>query len=159
MFQFGLKSDIIPKNYRAESVVEAFRKEKLDGKKILLPRAGEARPVLPVELRKMGADVDEVTAYLTEQVRDNTDLLVKQLEDNAIDLITFTSSSTVKNFKNLLPPKEFTRLIDGITIASIGPITTDTAVESGFKVDISAESYTIPGLCEAILKYYRNYKG
>lgn len=159
MFQFGLKSDIIPKNYRAESVVEAFRKEKLDGKKILLPRAGEARPVLPVELRKMGADVDEVTAYLTEKVRDNADLLVKQLEDNAIDLITFTSSSTVKNFKNLLPPKEFTRLIDGIAIASIGPITTDTAVESGFKVAISAESYTIPGLCEAILKYYRNYKG
>lgn len=158
MFQFGLKSDIIPKNYRAESVVEAFRKEKLDGKKILLPRAGEARPVLPVELRKMGADVDEVTAYLTEKVRDNADLLVKQLEDNAIDLITFTSSSTVKNFKNLLPPKEFTRLIDGIAIASIGPITTDTAVESGFKVAISAESYTIPGLCEAILKYYRNYK-
>ena len=158
MFQFGLKSDIIPKNYRAESVVDAFRKEKLDGKKILLPRAGEARPVLPVELRKMGADVDEVTAYLTEKVRDNADLLVKQLEDNAIDLITFTSSSTVKNFKNLLPPKEFTRLIDGITIASIGPITTDTATESGFKVDVSAESYTIPGLCEAILKYYRNYK-
>lgn len=158
MFQFGLKSDIIPKNYRAESVVEAFRKEKLDGKKILLPRAGEARPVLPVELRKMGADVDEVTAYLTEKVRDNADLLVKQLEDNAIDLITFTSSSTVKNFKNLLPPKEFTRLIDGIAIASIGPITTDTATESGFKVAISAESYTIPGLCEAILKYYRNYK-
>ncbi len=158
MFQFGLKSDIIPKNYRAESVVEAFRKEKLDGKKILLPRAGEARPVLPVELRKMGADVDEVTAYLTEKVRDNADLLVKQLEDKAIDLITFTSSSTVKNFKNLLPPKEFTRLIDGIAIASIGPITTDTAVESGFKVAISAESYTIPGLCEAILKYYRNYK-
>jgi uroporphyrinogen III methyltransferase / synthase len=159
MFQFGLKSDIIPKNYRAESVVEAFRKEKLDGKKILLPRAGEARPVLPVELRKMGADVDEVTAYLTEKVRDNADLLVKQLEDNAIDLITFTSSSTVRNFKSLLPPEKFTRLIDGVTIASIGPITTNTAEESGFKVDISTESYTIPGLCEAILKYYRNHKG
>ena len=159
MSQFGLKSDIIPKNYRAESVVEAFRKEKLDGKKILLPRAGEARPVLPVELRKMGADVDEVTAYLTEKVRDNADLLVKQLEDNAIDLITFTSSSTVRNFKSLLPPEKFTRLIDGVTIASIGPITTNTAEESGFKVDISTESYTIPGLCEAILKYYRNHKG
>ena len=158
LFQFGLKSDIIPKNYRAESVVKAFRQEKLKGKKILLPRAGEARPVLPVELRKMGAEVDEVTAYLTEKVQDNADLLVKQLKENSIDLITFTSSSTVKNFKSLLPPDKFNQLIDGATIASIGPITTDTASELGFKVHITAESYTIPGLCEAILKYYRNHK-
>jgi uroporphyrinogen III methyltransferase/synthase len=158
MFQFGLKSDIIPKNYRAESVVEAFRKEKLNGKKILLPRAGEARPVLPVELRNMGAEVDEVTVYLTEKVLDNVDLLIKQLEDKTIDLITFTSSSTVRNFKSLLPPDKFNQLIGGVAIASIGPITTDTAVELGIKVDITAESYTIPGLCEAILKYYRNYK-
>jgi len=158
MFQFGLKSDIIPKNYRAESVVEAFRKEKLDGKKVLLPRAGEARPVLPVELRNMGAEVNEVTVYLSEKVLDNVDLLIKQLEDKTIELITFTSSSTVRNFKSLLPPDKFNQLIDGVTIASIGPVTTDTAVELGFKVDITAESYTIPGLCEAILKYYRNYK-
>ncbi len=158
LFKFGLKSDIIPKNYRAESVVAAFSKEELEGKKILLPRAGEARPVLPVELRKMGAQVDEVIAYLTEKVQDNADLLVKQLEEKTIDLITFTSSSTVKNFKSLLPPDKFTRLIDGAGIASIGPITTDTASESGFKVNITAESYTIPGLCEAILKYYRNCK-
>ena len=115
-------------------------------------------PVLPVELREMGADVHEVTAYITEKVRDNTDLLINQLEENTIDLVTFTSSSTVKNFKSLLPPDDFTRLIDGIKIASIGPITTETASELGFKVDITAESYTIPGLCEAILKYYRNYK-
>jgi len=158
MFQFGLKSDIIPKNYRAESVVEAFRNEKLDGKKILLPRAAEARPVLPAELRNMGAEVDELTAYLTEKVLDNVDLLVKKLEDKTIELITFTSSSTVINFKSLLPPDKFNQLIDGVTIASIGPITTDTALELGFKVDITAESYTIPGLCAAILKYYRNYK-
>jgi uroporphyrinogen III methyltransferase/synthase len=158
LFEFGLKSDIIPKNYRAEAVVEAFRRENLDGKKILLPRAGEARPVLPVELRNMGADVHEVTAYLTEKVRDNADLLVGQLEEKTIDMITFTSSSTVNNFKSLLPPDKFTQLIDGAKIASIGPITTDTASELGFKVDVTAESYTIPGLCEAILKYYRNYK-
>ena len=121
-------------------------------------RAGEARPVLPVELRNMGAEVNEVTVYLSEKVLDNVDLLIKQLEDKTIELITFTSSSTVRNFKSLLPPDKFNQLIDGVTIASIGPVTTDTAVELGFKVDITAESYTIPGLCEAILKYYRNYK-
>jgi len=157
--KFGLKSDIVPQNYRAESVVEAFRKEKLKGKKILLPRAAEARPVLPVELRKMGAEVEEVTVYHTEKVTDHADLLVKQLEDNSIDLITFTSSSTVKNFKDLLPSNKFSRLVAGVKIASIGPITTDTASQLGFKVDTTAESYTIPGLCEAVLKYYRNNKG
>ena len=151
---FGLNSDILPKNYRAEAVVEAFRKEDLKGKKILLPRAAEARPVLPVELRKMGAEVHEVTAYLTENVADNADLLIEQLTNKRIDLITFTSSSTVKNFKAMLPSENIKDLLDGVTIASIGPITTDTAKELGFEVDITAHTYTIPGLCDAIMKHY-----
>jgi uroporphyrinogen III methyltransferase/synthase len=152
--QFGLKSDIIPENYRAEAVVEAFRKEDLKGRKVLLPRAAEARSVLPVELRKMGAQVDEVTAYLTEKVAGNADLLIDRLTDKRIDLITFTSSSTVKNFKALLPPDSFKDLLEGVTIASIGPITTETATDLGFEVHITALTYTIPGLCDAILKYY-----
>jgi uroporphyrinogen III methyltransferase / synthase len=154
LFAYGIKSDIIPADYRAEAVVEAFRKEDLKGKKILLPRAAEARPVLPDELRKMGAQVDEVTTYLTEKVQDNTELLIEQLAAKTVDLITFTSSSTVKNFKALLPSRNFKDLIAGVTVASIGPITTDTAAELGFEVQITAESYTIPGLCEAILSYY-----
>jgi uroporphyrinogen III methyltransferase/synthase len=139
-------------------VVDAFRKISLTGKKILLPRAKDARPVLPVELRKMGAEVNEVTAYLTEKVRVNTEKLIEQLEEKAIDLVTFTSSSTVQNFKDLLPPDRFKQLIDGITFASIGPITTDTAVKLGFEIPITAKSYTIPGLCDAIVKYYDNQK-
>jgi uroporphyrinogen III methyltransferase/synthase len=158
LFEYGLKSDIVPHNYRAEAVVDAFRKISLTGKKILLPRAKDARPVLPVELRKMGAEVNEVTAYLTEKVRVNTEKLIEQLEEKAIDLVTFTSSSTVQNFKDLLPPDRFKQLIDGITFASIGPITTDTAVKLGFEIPITAKSYTIPGLCDAIVKYYDNQK-
>jgi uroporphyrinogen III methyltransferase/synthase len=158
LFEYGLKSDIIPQTYRAEAVVDAFRKIKLEGKKILLPRAKEARPVLPVELRKMGAEVNEVTAYLTEKVRENGDQLLERLEAKTIDLITFTSSSTVQNFKDLLPPDHFKQLIKGIAIASIGPITTDTAIESGFEVLITAKSFTIPGLCEAVVKYYNTEK-
>ena len=151
---FGLKSDILPQNYRAEAVVEAFRKEELKGKHVLLPRAAEARPVLPVELRKMGAEVDEVTTYLTENVADNADRLIEELTDKRIDLITFTSSSTVKNFKALLPSENMLDLLDGVTIASIGPITTDTATQLGFEVQITADTYTIPGLCAAIMKHY-----
>jgi uroporphyrinogen III methyltransferase/synthase len=158
LFKYGLKSDIVPQNYRAESVVEAFSKEPLKGKKILLPRAKEARPVLPVELHKMGAEVDEVTTYLTEKVGDNADILIKQLGEKSVDLISFTSSSTVKNFKALLPPDQFDKLMEGITIASIGPITSNTAKELGFDVHITAESYTVPDLCKAILKYFQNKK-
>jgi len=154
LLDFGLKSDIVPETYRAESVVEAFSKEDIKDKKILLPRAAEARPVLPVELTKMDADVDEVTAYHTIKDLDNAEVLINGLEDKTIDLVTFTSSSTVKNFKELLPADQFKQLIEGVTVASIGPITTDTASQLGFTVDITAEEFTIAGLCDAILHHY-----
>jgi uroporphyrinogen III methyltransferase/synthase len=151
---FGLKSDIVPKTYQAESVVEAFEQEPMEEKRVLLPRAKEARPILPVELVKMGAVVNEIPVYQTEQASENVDELIKRLEQGAIDIVTFTSSSTVKNFKALLPADRFESLIKGVTVASIGPITTDTAKELGFKVDVTAKDFTIPGLCEAILRHY-----
>lgn len=151
---FGLKSDIVPETYRAESIIEAFKNEPMDGKRVLLPRAKEARPVLPTEVRKMGATVDEIAAYRTEQAGDNLDLLISRLEQRSIDIVTFTSSSTVRNFKALLPAEGFESLIDGVKIACIGPITANTAKELGFRVDIEAQEYTIPGLCEAILRHY-----
>jgi uroporphyrinogen III methyltransferase/synthase len=154
LFDFGLKSDIVPESYRAESVVKAFAQEDIVGKKILLPRAKEARPVLPIELTRMGAVVDEVTAYCTKAVKDDADVILKRLKERAIDMITFTSSSTVKNFRALLPSEGLDSLIQGVTIAAIGPITADTARNLGFDVHIVAESYTIAGLCEAIQQYY-----
>ncbi|MBW1815239.1 MAG: uroporphyrinogen-III C-methyltransferase [Deltaproteobacteria bacterium] len=157
LLDFGIQSDIIPRTYRAESIIESFENKDVKDKKILLPRAKEARPILPVELNKMGAAVDEVTAYCTEQALDNIDDLLSQLENNEVDLITFTSSSTVKNFKNLLPEKKIGALLENVTVASIGPITSDTAKNLGFNVHITAESYTIQGLCQAILDYYKKH--
>ncbi|MDY6987574.1 MAG: uroporphyrinogen-III C-methyltransferase [Thermodesulfobacteriota bacterium] len=151
---FGLNSDIVPETFRAESIIAAFRDEDLGGKRVLLPRAKEARPILPIEVRKMGATVDEIPAYQTEQVRHNVDELVGLLEKRAIDIVTFTSSSTARNFKGCLPPDGVERLMGGVKTASIGPITSDTARELGFNVDIEASEYTIPGLCQAILGYY-----
>ncbi len=156
LLEYGIKTDILPNSYRAESVVDAFHNEALEGKKILLPRAKEARPILPVELTKMGAHVNETTAYQTEAVQDRADLLLGQLKSGAIDLITFTSSSTVNNFKALLPEEGFEDLLADVTIASIGPITSDTARSLGFDVRITAESFTIPGLCDAIIGYYQS---
>jgi len=156
LFDFGIKSDIVPDNYQAESVVKAFAGQDVNGKKILLPRAKKARPVLPAELAKMGAVVDDITVYETQAVDDAAHSLITKLKEGAVDLITFTSSSTVKNFYSLLPPDSLETLMKDVSIASIGPITADTARDLGFKVDIIAESYTIPGLCEAIQQYYND---
>lgn len=151
---FGLNSDIVPESYRAESVVAAFGNRNVKAKRILLPRAREARSVLPLELTKMGAQVDEITVYETMAVDEDADQLINHLQEKSVDLITFTSSSTVRNFKALIPTKQFKNLLQGVIVASIGPITTDTARQLGFEVHITAEVYTIPGLCEAIQQFY-----
>jgi len=158
LFDFGIKSDIIPESYRAESVVDAFAQTAVKGARILLPRAEKARSLLPRELTRMGAVVDEITAYRTRSVVENTDRLIRRLETGTVDLVTFTSSSTVENFKSLLPPHRFDQLLAGMTVACIGPITADTAKSLGFKVHIVAESFTIPGLCKAINRYYQAQK-
>jgi uroporphyrinogen III methyltransferase/synthase len=151
---FGLSCDIIPESYRAESVIDAFNHQDIQGKKILLPRAAEARPILPRELTKMGAVVDEVETYVTKPSQGNKAILLSELENRRVDCVTFTSSSTVKNFKQMIPEENFEKLIDPVTIACIGPITAETAQSLGFRVDVIAESYTIQGLTEAVIGYY-----
>jgi len=148
---WGIVSDIIPKHYRAESVVEAFAATSVKGKAILLPRAKEARSVLPDELARMGARLDEVTVYETRQVEGGATELVDCLAAGTVDMVTFTSSSTVKNFHRLLPADRIDALMQGVSVASIGPITSQTAQALGFTVAIEAETYTIPGLVHAIV--------
>ena len=151
---YGFHSDIVPATYRAESIIEAFEKEPMEGKRVLLPRAKEARPILPIEVSKMGAVVDEIAVYETKQAADSVEWLIRRLQKRSVDMVTFTSSSTVKNFKAALPEDAFAALTEGLKIASIGPITSDTARELGLDVDVEAKQYTIPGLCDAILHYY-----
>ncbi|MBI5064511.1 MAG: uroporphyrinogen-III C-methyltransferase [Desulfatitalea sp.] len=153
----GVGTDILPQTYQAESVVAAFAQESIRGQRILLPRAKEARTILPEQLRAMGAELHEVSAYQTLASRENADRLLAALQSGRVDMVTFTSSSTVKNFKTLLPENQATALMQGVTTACIGHITADTATRSGFKVDLVAEVFTIQGLCDAIVKYYRTH--
>jgi len=155
LLSYGFKSDIVPSNYRGEAVVEAFAKEDLLDKYVLLPGATEARPVIPRELAKMGAMVSDVPAYRTVQDKRNVDRLMDLLREKRADMITFTSSSTAKNFRSLFTREEFETLAADIPVAAIGPITADTAGSLGMRVDLVAEEFTIPGLCEAVLKYFR----
>jgi len=151
---YGIISDILPQTYRAESVVEAFSTTDMLGKKVLLPRAKVARTILPEELTRMGAVVDEVTAYETILSEEGKETLVSMLTDKKIDAVTFTSSSTVSNFMTLLESRDTAKLLKEVTMASIGPITSDTIRSFGIEPDIEATSYTIPGIVDALVTEY-----
>jgi uroporphyrinogen-III synthase len=144
----GLKVNVVPEEYVAESVVEELRNE-VAGKRVLLARARVARDVIPRELRKLGAKVDVVEAYETVIPQSSRTRLRAMLKDprRHPHAITFTSSSTVRNFIALLGKKP---LLDGIRLASIGPVTSATLRDLGLPVDVEASEYTIPGLIKAL---------
>jgi len=151
---FGFKTDILPDNYRAEAIISAFQKVGINGQNILLPRAQEARQILPKELAALGATVREVAAYKTEPAAADLHGLARRLAAGSADLITFTSSSTVKNFSALLTASRSDEVRAAVPAACIGPITAETAGKLGFDVRIVADTYTIPGLCQAVLTYF-----
>ena len=149
---YGLPVDVEPEEYVAESVVAALR-DKVKGKRVLLARAKVARDVIPNELDKLGARVDVVVAYETVLPEASRAALLQALKDSAHKLfaITFTSSSTARNFVELLgDEKTNSTLLNGIKLVSIGPVTSGTLRELGLRVDVEAEEYTIPGLIKAL---------
>ena len=143
-----LKVDRTPEEYVAESLLQAFSGRELQGKSILLPRARVARDVIPVELEKRGAKVNVVTAYQTvvpEGLASRADRLFRELPKP--HWVTFTSSSTVRNFVSVCPVQR----LDGVRVVSIGPITSATARELGVPLDAQARRYTVDGVVEVIL--------
>jgi uroporphyrinogen-III synthase len=149
--QGGLKVNVVPKEYVAESVVRSLRR-RIQGKRVLLVRAKVARDVIPRELRKAGATVDVVEAYETVVPQSSRTRLRRLLKspNRRPQLVTFTSSSTVRNFVQLLGGGRAS--LDGIRMASIGPVTSATLREEGLPVDIQAAEFTIPGLVSAIVR-------
>lgn len=156
--KYGIFCEFMPEEFVAEAIIEIFKTRDVKGKRVLLPRADIARKILPETLKSMGADVCEATAYRTVEGSGNSDELIKMLEDKKIHVLTFTSSSTVKNFVRKLGNRSVTDLPDNAVVACIGPITSATARDMGFRVDVEASEYTIDGLVEAILKYYEKQK-
>jgi uroporphyrinogen III methyltransferase/synthase len=140
----------MPEEFIAESILQGFEKMFIKGKRILLARAKKARDVLPKGLRKMGAEVDVVEVYRAVRPKGGLKRLKKLLTKRKIDVITFTSSSTVDHFVELLQKEDLKKLLRGIAIACIGPVTTRTAKEWGIKVQIQPKQYTIPALTRAI---------
>jgi len=155
----SLHVDVVPNEYVAESVVARLY-DRVAGRRVLLARAKVARDVIPRELRKLGAKVDVVEAYETIIPRSSRARLRTVLKDpkRRPHVITFTSSSTVRNFLALMEGKG-TRPAPGLRdlkLASIGPVTSSTLGGFGLPVDIEAKEYTIPGLVEAIVAAQSN---
>jgi uroporphyrinogen-III synthase len=147
----GISVDIVPEEYIAESVVRTL-KPKVHGKRLLLVRAKVARDVIPRELGEAGAHVNVVEAYETVVPKASRGRLRAVLKNpkRRPQVITFTSSSTVRNFVELIGSRERRKSLEGILTASIGPVTSSTLRELGFPVDIAARDFTIPGLVDAI---------
>jgi len=167
--QYGLQADLVPDDYIAEGVVRALladaqrRDVPIKGQRILLARAAEARKILFTELQEAGALVDEVPAYYTHTVASDDERgqeILRMLRERQLAIITFTSSSTVRNFVAWLrscvasDTAAILALVNQNTkLASIGPITSQTACELGLSVTIEASEFTIEGLVNAIVNY------
>ncbi len=147
----------VSKEYVAESVLDALKSVK--GRRILIPRAAVARDVLPVTLRKRGARVDVVEAYRTKPDPSGLPQLKAWLKKSGVDCVTFTSSSTAKNFFALLGTQGQKLLRDPrIKAASIGPVTTATLKAEGWPPRIVAAKPTTRHLAAAIQRAFRSWQ-
>ncbi len=150
----GVRVDYTPKEFVAEAILDGFKTIPLQGKRILLARVKKARDVLPKGLKELGAEVDVVEAYRTMKPRGGAKKLRKILNEKRIDAVTFTSSSTVNHFVELLEEPHAREALKGVAIASIGPVTSRTVRNWGLDVHIEPKEYTIPALAEAITDYF-----
>ncbi|MBO4400898.1 MAG: uroporphyrinogen-III C-methyltransferase [Selenomonadaceae bacterium] len=142
LLKHGICADLIPAEFRAESLIDAL-KNQVAGKKILLARAETARDILPVELEKSGAEITVAAAYKTISAAE------KNL-DADFDMATFTSSSTVENFIRAVGAER----LKNVRVAAIGPITAQTLEKFGVTADVIAQEFTIAGLVDAIKNFY-----
>jgi uroporphyrinogen III methyltransferase/synthase len=151
----GLTPDIVPSEYQAEGLLAALGTHDLRGKRVLIPRAEVAREMLPEQLREKGATVDVISVYRTIAPEVDLNRLKAHIESGVIDAVTFTSSSTVRNFVDMMGGVEQARRLGTkTTVACIGPITAQTAEESGLPVTIMPAENTVSALTQAIVRYF-----
>lgn len=156
--RYGIKVDLIPAESRAESVVHALLSVgDVNGIRFLLPRADIGREVIGEELRKRGAVVTEVVAYRTVAIdpeREGEPDVYRMMLDRRIDVVTFTSPSSVRSFVELYGVEAAADLLAHTTVASIGPVTAEAALQYGIASAIVPTQYTIPALCAAIVRHF-----
>ncbi len=155
--KFGLKADVVPAEYQAEGVLETLKGQNMKRVRVLIPRAEVARKLLPDELRLAGAQVDVVHVYRTLVPSQDVEAWRQELQAGLVHIITFTSSSTVRNFVTMLGGMDAMKpLVQSVALAAIGPITGQTIEEYGLTVSIMPRENTIPALVDAIAQHYRD---
>ncbi|MDP1808969.1 MAG: uroporphyrinogen-III C-methyltransferase [Actinomycetota bacterium] len=148
----GLTADLIPSDFRAEGLIEEFKRLSLDGTRILMPRAREAREILPEALRNMGAEVTVAPVYKNVPANPPVEEIKEALISGRIDFITFTSGSTVKNFAALIGPDgTLPETVGKAKVAAIGPVTAKAVEKAGLAVDLMPKDSTIPALIDEIV--------
>ena len=159
LLQHGIRADLVPEKFTGEGLARSLVAGGVQGNRILLPRALKAMETLPEMLDDAGATVTVAPVYQNVPPQGRKDELREQLTEGDIDLVTFTSSSTVTNFLTMVDAadeKELHLLLDGVKIAAIGPITAETVRKNNLRVDIQPDSYTIADMVDAIVEYYRS---
>lgn len=137
--------------FMAEGILNVLKDDIKEGTKVLIPRAQKAREALPIGLRQLGAVVDVAETYTTKMADTNKEEIKALLKEHKVDMVTFTSSSTVENLLKLID--EDKSLLDNVAKASIGPITANTCKKHGLTVDVEADVYTIDGLVAKIKNF------
>ncbi len=150
---WGLQVDLVPSEFKAEGVLQALDERGIAGKRFLIPRAKEAREVLPEEILKKGGEVNVVPAYQSVRPKYTPEEILALLGGRPIDMITFASSSTLRNFMEIVGPAGRS-IIDRSAVACIGPITAETAREFGLHVDVMPNEYTFPSLAKSMMDYF-----
>jgi uroporphyrinogen III methyltransferase/synthase len=150
----GVDVAVVPDEYRAEGLVEALRGRVRPGDRVLLPRAARTRDLLVSELRALGAEVAEAPVYVTRRPAEGLDRLRAALAADEVDAVTFTSSSTARNFAELFAHEERRAWLARVVVASIGPITAATAAEYGLVTRVMPAEFTIPALARAIAEHF-----
>ena len=159
LLHYGIVADLIPAVYTAEGLAESLLDFGVEGRNILIPRAAKAREFLPETLRGAGAQVTVAPVYQNVPPTGCKDGLRAELESGKVDMITFTSSSTVTHFLAMLDAasqEELKALLHGVKIAAIGPVTAKTITDNGLSVDVQPGTFTIPELVNAVVHYYED---
>jgi uroporphyrinogen-III synthase len=160
----GIKTDFQPSKFVAEEFVEEFcSANHVHGKRILLPRTNAGRTVIADGLTERGATVDMVEAYSTNLPKQKDEVsrqLSSLFSEKKVDVVTFASSQTAKNFADLLimnakgsAPASLQKVLKGVVIAAIGPVTADTCRELLGEVHVEADEHTVQGLVSSLIEH------
>ena len=159
LLSYGLNADLIPSVFTSEGLAESLLDLGVEGRNILIPRAEKGREILPETLRGAGAQVTIAPVYKNSPPAGRKEELREELEAGMVDMVTFTSSSTVRNFLTMVDAEseeKLKELLAGVKIAAIGPITAKTVTDNGLKVDVQPEEHTIKEMISKIVEYYSN---